>query len=87
MPSVRVKEGEPFNIALKRFKRACEKAGLMPDIRRLEYYEKPAWERKRREAAAVKRWKKKISRSVLTPLRTKKAKPKRSNDRRRGGNR
>ena len=83
MPSVRVKEGEPFNIALKRFKRACEKAGLMPDIRRLEFYEKPTWERKRREAAAVKRWKKKVSRSVLVPLRSKQAKPK--SKRRRGG--
>ena len=78
MPSVKVREGEPLTIALKRFKRACEKAGLMPDIRRLEYYEKPTWKRQRLEAAAEKRWLKK-SRSFLLPSRAKKAKSKRSN--------
>jgi small subunit ribosomal protein S21 len=62
MPSVRVKENEPFDIALRRFKRTCEKAGVLADVRRREFYEKPTWERKRKKAAAVKRHQKKLSR-------------------------
>jgi small subunit ribosomal protein S21 len=64
MPSVRVKENEPFEVALRRFKRSCEKAGVLADVRRREFYEKPTWERKRKAAAAVKRWQKKVSRET-----------------------
>ncbi len=62
MPTVRVKENEPFEVAMRRFKRACEKAGILAEVRRREYYEKPTWERKRKAAAAVKRWQKKLAR-------------------------
>ena len=62
MPNVRVKENEPFEIALRRFKRSCEKAGVLAEVRRRESYEKPTAERKRKAAAAVKRHLKKISR-------------------------
>ncbi|MGD9153247.1 MAG: 30S ribosomal protein S21 [Gammaproteobacteria bacterium] len=62
MPSVKVKDNEPFEIAIRRFKRACEKAGIISEMRRHEYYEKPKWERKRKKAQAVKRWQKKIQR-------------------------
>ncbi len=62
MPSVRVRENEPFDIALRRFKRACEKAGTLAEVHRREFYEKPTQERKRKAAAAVKRWQKKLSR-------------------------
>ncbi len=55
MPSVRIKENEPFDIALRRFKRSCEKAGILTEIRRREFYEKPTAVRKRKAAAAVKR--------------------------------
>ena len=62
MPSVCVKENEHFGAALRRFKRACEKAGVMTELRRREFYEKPTQERKRKQAAAVKRHMKKLSR-------------------------
>ncbi len=62
MPNVRVKENEPFETALRRFKRGCEKAGILAEVRRREFYEKPTSERKRKAAAAVKRHLKKISR-------------------------
>lgn len=62
MPSVKVKENEPFDIALRRFKRSCEKAGILSEVRRREFYEKPTQERKRKQAAAVKRHLKKLSR-------------------------
>ena len=61
MPSVRVKENEPFEVALRRFKRSCEKAGVLAEVRRREFYEKPTSERKRKKAAAVKRHHKKLS--------------------------
>ena len=62
MPHVRVKENEPFDIALRRFKRACEKAGVVSEVRRREFYEKPTAMRKRKAAAAVKRHIKKLQR-------------------------
>ncbi len=62
MPSVKVKENEPFDVALRRFKRSCEKAGILSEVRRREFYEKPTQERKRKQAAAVKRHLKKLSR-------------------------
>jgi len=64
MPSVRIKENEYFDAALRRFKRACEKAGVLTELRRREFYEKPTQERKRKKAAAVKRHMKRVSREV-----------------------
>ena len=62
MPNVKVKENEPFDVALRRFKRSCEKAGLLAEVRRREFYEKPTAVRKRKAAAAVKRHAKKVQR-------------------------
>ena len=62
MPSVRVRENENFDAALRRFKRACEKAGILTEVRRREFYEKPTQERKRKKAAAVKRQAKRVAR-------------------------
>ncbi len=62
MPSIKVKENEPFDVALRRFKRSCEKAGVLSEVRRREYYEKPTAVRKRKLAAAVKRHQKKLMR-------------------------
>ncbi len=62
MPAVKVKENEPFDIAIRRFKRSCEKAGVLSEVRRREFYEKPTAERKRKKAAAVKRHLKKLAR-------------------------
>jgi small subunit ribosomal protein S21 len=62
MPSVRVKDNEPFEMALRRFRRSCEKAGVFSEMRRREHYEKPTEIRKRKAAAARKRELKKLSR-------------------------
>jgi len=62
MPAVKLKENEPFDIALRRFKRSCEKAGVLSEVRRREFYEKPTTVRKRQAAAAVKRHAKKVQR-------------------------
>jgi len=62
MPQIRVKENEPFEVAIRRFKRACEKAGILAEVHRREFYEKPTSVRKRKAAAAIKRHLKKLSR-------------------------
>ncbi len=69
MPIVKVRDNEPFDVALRRFKRACEKAGILSEIRRREYYEKPTIERKRKKAAAVKRHMKRINRENSRRIR------------------
>ncbi len=64
MPSVKVRENEPFEYALRRFKRSCEKAGVLAETRRREFYEKPTQERKRKAAATVKRNLRRLARDV-----------------------
>ena len=54
MTGVRVKEGESFENAMKRFKKACEKAGILSEVRKREHYEKPSVKRKRKEAKRKK---------------------------------
>jgi small subunit ribosomal protein S21 len=65
MPNVKVKENEPFEVAMRRFKRACEKAGILAEVHRREFYEKPTSIRKRKAAAAVKRHQKRVFRDTL----------------------
>ena len=67
MPSVRVKENEPFEVAMRRFKRTVEKTGLLTELRAREFYEKPTAERKRKLAAAVKRHYKRLRSQMLPP--------------------
>jgi len=67
MSSVRVKENEPFDVALRRFKRLIEKTGLLTELRAREFYEKPTWERKRKAAAAVKRQHRRLRGQMLPP--------------------
>ncbi len=62
MPGVRVSKDEPFERALKRFKKQCEKAGIFSDIRRSARYEKPSVRRKRKMQAASRRLQKALRR-------------------------
>ena len=55
MPAVKIKENEPFDVALRRFKRSCEKAGLLAEVRKREHYIKPSVRRKEKQLAAEKR--------------------------------
>ena len=65
MPFVKVKENEPFDIALRRFKRSCEKAGVLAEVRKREFYEKPTAERKRKKNAGVKKHQKELREKIL----------------------
>ena len=60
MAGVRVREGESYENALRRFKKQCEKAGILSEIRKREHYEKPSIRRKKKAAAARKRLLKKM---------------------------
>ncbi|VFP79051.1 30S ribosomal protein S21 [Buchnera aphidicola] len=62
MPMIKIRENEPFDVALRRFKRSCEKAGILSETRRREFYEKPTTEKKRAKASAIKRLAKKLAR-------------------------
>ena len=62
MPVVTVKENESFEQAMKRFKKSCEKAGVLSEVRRREFYDKPSVRRKKKAIAARKRALKKLKR-------------------------
>jgi small subunit ribosomal protein S21 len=69
MPGIVIRDGDSFEGALKKFKKQCEKAGTMSEIRKREAYEKPSVKRKRKKASAVKRLSKK-GRTFTKPART-----------------
>jgi small subunit ribosomal protein S21 len=52
MPEIHISEDESFDRALRRFKKKCEKAGILSDLRRHRHYEKPSERRKRKVNAA-----------------------------------
>jgi small subunit ribosomal protein S21 len=63
--TVVVKENENINQALRRFKKKVEDSGVLDELRRKEFYEKPTTKRKRLKGAAVARWKKKLRENEL----------------------
>ncbi len=73
MPTIDIQETASFDVALRRFKRACEKAGIPTKLRQIESYEKPTTKRKRKRAAAIKRYAKKLQkeREALERERTR----------------
>ena len=62
MPGLKVKDTEPYDSALRRFKKQCEKAGILSEVRRREFYEKPSVRRKKKSLAARKRAMKRLER-------------------------
>ena len=62
MPGIKIKDGESFEGAVKRFKKQCEKAGILTELRKREHYEKPSIRKKRKSMSARKRLVKKVRR-------------------------
>jgi small subunit ribosomal protein S21 len=58
MPFVKVREGEPFERAFRRFTKSCEKSGLMAEIRKRQRFEKPSEIKKREDNQARRKIKK-----------------------------
>ena len=71
MPIIKLKDNESFDSGLRRFKRSCDKAGIISEIRKREFYEKPTSVRKRKAAAAVKRQAKRRKFGKMPPLRAR----------------
>ena len=55
MPGIKIREDESFESALKRFKKQCEKTGILSEVRKREHFEKPSLKKKRKALAAKKR--------------------------------
>jgi small subunit ribosomal protein S21 len=64
MAGIRVRENESFENALRRFKKQCEKTGIISEIRKREHYEKPSVKRKRKALAARKRALKRMKKMI-----------------------
>ena len=65
MPRIRIREGEHFEQALRRFKKSCEKFGILSEIKKREFYEKPSVSRKKKAINARRRSLKKTKRSGI----------------------
>ena len=61
MPVVHVREDESFENALRRFKRKCEKAGVLTELKKRQHFEKPSVKRKRKRIQAHKKMMRKLS--------------------------
>lgn len=55
MPSIRLRDNEPFEVALKRFKKNIEKEGVLSEVKKREHYEKPSVKKKKKAIAARKK--------------------------------
>jgi small subunit ribosomal protein S21 len=55
----------PINVALRKFKQRVDDAGILEEVKARMFYEKPTSVRKRKKAAAVARWKKKLREQQL----------------------
>ena len=55
MSEVRIGKNESLDSALRRFKRNCQRSGVLTEARRHEHYEKPSVKRKKKSEAARKR--------------------------------
>ena len=58
----------PFDVALRKFRKSVEKAGIIQEVRKREFYEKPTAKRKRKKAEAVARHRKAMKMQELSNL-------------------
>jgi small subunit ribosomal protein S21 len=63
--TVFVKDGEPIERALRKFKKKVQDSGLLQELRDREFYEKPTTARKRAKSAAKNRWQKELAKQAL----------------------
>jgi len=60
MALVRIRDGESFEAAFRKFKKSCEKAGILSEVKKREHFEKPSVTLKKKSIAARKRAMKKF---------------------------
>lgn len=64
MPSIRVRESDSFENALRKFKKQCEREGILSEVKKREHYDKPSVKKKKKALAARKKALKKVRISV-----------------------
>ena len=69
MPVVHVRDDESFEGALRRFKRKCEKSGILTELKKRQHYEKPSVKRKRKAVQARKKMMRKMAEERRMGLR------------------
>ena len=69
MPLVQVRDDESFESALRRFKRKCEKAGILTELKKRQHFEKPSVKRKRKQVQARKKMLRKMAEERRLGLR------------------
>jgi len=69
VPLVHVREDESFEAALRRFKRKCEKSGILTELKKRQHYEKPSVKRKRKAVQARKKMMRKMAEERRMGLR------------------
>jgi small subunit ribosomal protein S21 len=52
---VKIRDGESFEAAFRKFKKSCEKAGILSEVKKREHFEKPSVRLKKKSIAARKR--------------------------------
>ncbi len=55
MALIRIRDNEAFEQAFRRFKKACEKSGILSEVKKREHFEKPSIRKKKKSIAARKR--------------------------------
>ena len=68
MPVVHVRDDESFENALRRFKRKCEKEGILTELKKRQHFEKPSVKRKRKQVQARKKMMRKLAEERRTGL-------------------
>jgi small subunit ribosomal protein S21 len=64
-PGIIISDNDNFEIAVRKFKKQCEKSGILSELKKRQHYEKPSVQRKKKEAAARKRLMKKLRKAGL----------------------
>ena len=69
MPVVQVRDEESFENALRRFKRKCEKEGILTELKKRQHFEKPSVKKKRKDLQARKKMLRKLAEERRLGLR------------------
>jgi small subunit ribosomal protein S21 len=65
LPGIILNDNDNFDYALRKFKKQCEKSGILSELKKRQHYEKPSVQRKKKEAAARKRMLKKMRKARM----------------------
>lgn len=62
MTKIEIEEGEPIEIAIRRFRKKCERDGIIRELKKRSFYEKPSLKKKRKKEALIRKIQKRLRR-------------------------